>query len=100
MVQEGNYHVNSPYVKRLGLTTGLLVYVSLHTWSLTWILIILSIMAWLQNGPIPTKLTLLSDLPKFPPGSKVRFLGWYVRLLRYYNILLFIMYSVIAAAFT
>jgi len=32
-------------------------------------------MAGTQNGPIPTKITLLADLPKFPPGSKVRFLG-------------------------
>ncbi|CZR59759.1 uncharacterized protein PAC_09653 [Phialocephala subalpina] len=29
----------------------------------------------MQNGPIPTTLTLLSELRKFPPGSKVRFLG-------------------------
>lgn len=33
-------------------------------------------MAGAQNGPIPTKLALLADLRKFPPGSKVRFLGW------------------------
>ncbi|PBP25107.1 hypothetical protein BUE80_DR003933 [Diplocarpon rosae] len=32
-------------------------------------------MAGLLNGPIPTRLALLSDLPKFSPGSKVRFLG-------------------------
>ncbi|KAF8862445.1 hypothetical protein BDZ45DRAFT_671185 [Acephala macrosclerotiorum] len=29
----------------------------------------------MQNGPVPTTLTLLSELGKFPPGSKVRFLG-------------------------
>ncbi|KAI6248550.1 hypothetical protein HI914_03514 [Erysiphe necator] len=29
----------------------------------------------IQNGPVPSRLTLLSDLPKFPPASKVRFLG-------------------------
>ncbi|PMD27346.1 hypothetical protein NA56DRAFT_553551, partial [Hyaloscypha hepaticicola] len=27
------------------------------------------------NGPIPTTLTLLAELPKFRPGMKVRFLG-------------------------
>jgi len=32
-------------------------------------------MSGMQNGPMPTKLTLLAELPKFPPGSKVRFLG-------------------------
>jgi hypothetical protein len=34
------------------------------------------LMAGIQNGPIPTRLTLLSDLGKFSPGEKVRFLGW------------------------
>ncbi|KAE9377894.1 hypothetical protein N431DRAFT_328477 [Stipitochalara longipes BDJ] len=29
----------------------------------------------MQNGPVATILTLLAELPKFPPGSKVRFLG-------------------------
>lgn len=29
----------------------------------------------MQNGPVPTTLTLLSDLPKFSPGTKLRFLG-------------------------
>jgi hypothetical protein len=38
-------------------------------------------MAGIQNGPIPTRLTLLSDLGKFSPGEKVRFLGWYVSFL-------------------
>ncbi|TVY22261.1 hypothetical protein LHYA1_G009040 [Lachnellula hyalina] len=33
-------------------------------------------MAGVQNGPVPTTLTLLSELPKFVPGTKVRFLGW------------------------
>ncbi|KAL2073635.1 hypothetical protein VTL71DRAFT_10961 [Oculimacula yallundae] len=32
-------------------------------------------MAGIHNGPIPTKLCLLSDLGKFPTGAKVRFLG-------------------------
>ncbi|EKD13897.1 uncharacterized protein L3040_005490 [Drepanopeziza brunnea f. sp. 'multigermtubi'] len=32
-------------------------------------------MAGVQNGPIPTRLTLLSNLRNFSPGSKVRFLG-------------------------
>ncbi|TVY38405.1 hypothetical protein LSUB1_G003324 [Lachnellula subtilissima] len=32
-------------------------------------------MAGVQNGPVPTTLTLLSELPKFVPGTKVRFLG-------------------------
>ncbi|PBP16568.1 hypothetical protein BUE80_DR012674 [Diplocarpon rosae] len=32
-------------------------------------------MAGVLNGPIPTRLALLSDLQKFSPGSKVRFLG-------------------------
>jgi hypothetical protein len=35
----------------------------------------------MQNGPVPTQLTLLSDLEKFQQGSKVRFLGWWVQLL-------------------
>ena len=34
-------------------------------------------MAGLQNGPLPTKLCLLSDLGTFSPGDKVRFLGWF-----------------------
>ncbi|KUJ11973.1 uncharacterized protein LY89DRAFT_593878 [Mollisia scopiformis] len=29
----------------------------------------------MQNGPVPTTLTLLSELGKLAPGSKVRFLG-------------------------
>jgi len=29
----------------------------------------------MQNGPVPTTLTLLSELRTFLPGSKVRFLG-------------------------
>ncbi|KAN0108254.1 CST complex subunit Ten1 [Hyaloscypha variabilis] len=29
----------------------------------------------MQNGPVPTTLTLLAELPNFPPGSKVRFMG-------------------------
>ena len=33
-------------------------------------------MAGTQNGPLPSKLALLSDLPKFSSGEKVRFLGW------------------------
>ncbi|TVY40105.1 hypothetical protein LOCC1_G005318 [Lachnellula occidentalis] len=33
-------------------------------------------MAGVQNGPVPTMLTLLSELPDFVPGAKVRFLGW------------------------
>ncbi|TVY86350.1 hypothetical protein LAWI1_G006430 [Lachnellula willkommii] len=32
-------------------------------------------MAGVRNGPVPTTLTLLSELPKFVPGAKVRFLG-------------------------
>ncbi|KAH7356604.1 CST complex subunit Ten1 [Rhexocercosporidium sp. MPI-PUGE-AT-0058] len=32
-------------------------------------------MAGIHNGPIPTKLCLLSDLGRFSLGSKVRFLG-------------------------
>ncbi|TVY83216.1 hypothetical protein LSUE1_G005011 [Lachnellula suecica] len=32
-------------------------------------------MAGVQNGPIPTTLTLLSNLRNFAPGTKVRFLG-------------------------
>ncbi|KAF4630777.1 hypothetical protein G7Y89_g7353 [Cudoniella acicularis] len=32
-------------------------------------------MSGVHNGPIPTRLALLSDLRTFPPGSKVRFLG-------------------------
>ena len=34
------------------------------------------LVAGMQNGPIPTTLTLLAELPKFRPGMKVRFLGW------------------------
>lgn len=30
------------------------------------------------NGPLPSTLTLLSNLEVFRPGEKVRFLGWYV----------------------
>ncbi|KAI0996207.1 hypothetical protein K3495_g11972 [Podosphaera aphanis] len=29
----------------------------------------------MQNSPLPSKLTLLCDLRKFDPGTKVRFLG-------------------------
>lgn len=36
-------------------------------------------MAGMRNGPIPSTLSLLSDLHQHPPGTKVRFLGWYVR---------------------
>ncbi|PVH76211.1 hypothetical protein DL98DRAFT_296358 [Cadophora sp. DSE1049] len=32
-------------------------------------------MASVHNGPVPTKLSLLSDLGRYSPGSKVRFLG-------------------------
>ncbi|KAH8685940.1 CST complex subunit Ten1 [Tricladium varicosporioides] len=32
-------------------------------------------MAGIQNGPIPSTLSLLSDLHQHPPGTKVRFLG-------------------------
>ncbi|KAH7407791.1 CST complex subunit Ten1 [Cadophora sp. MPI-SDFR-AT-0126] len=32
-------------------------------------------MAGVHNGPVPTRLSLLSDLGKYSPGSKVRFLG-------------------------
>jgi hypothetical protein len=29
------------------------------------------------QGPIPTRLVALSELPGIPTGEKVRFLGWY-----------------------
>lgn len=29
------------------------------------------------NGPLPTTLVFLNDLPSLPRGAKVRFLGWY-----------------------
>lgn len=29
------------------------------------------------NGPLPTTLVFLHDLPSLPRGAKVRFLGWY-----------------------
>lgn len=32
----------------------------------------------MSNGPLPSKLTLLSALPSFEFGDKVRFLGWFV----------------------
>lgn len=32
----------------------------------------------MSNGPLPSTLTLLSSLPSFEFGDKVRFLGWYV----------------------
>jgi len=35
-------------------------------------------MASYQNGPVATRLVLLSDLADLPPASKVRFLGWSV----------------------
>lgn len=33
-------------------------------------------MAGVYSGLVATKLALLSDLHKFLPGDKVRFLGW------------------------
>lgn len=32
----------------------------------------------MSNGPLPSKLTLLSNLPSCDFGDKVRFLGWCV----------------------
>ena len=37
-------------------------------------------MAGVHNGPVPTRLTLLSALGSHSPGSKVRFLGWWAFL--------------------
>lgn len=34
----------------------------------------------MSNGPLPSKLTLLSSLPSYDIGDKVRFLGWLVGL--------------------
>lgn len=33
-----------------------------------------------MSGPTPSTLVLLSDLPRYAPGQKVRFLGWYYSL--------------------
>lgn len=49
---------------------------SIHGGKHLWFDIRVYIMAGVSNGPVPTRLALLSDLPSLSPGSKVRFLGW------------------------
>ena len=34
----------------------------------------------MSAGPIPTRLVFLDDLQTLSPGTKVRFLGWYLPL--------------------
>jgi hypothetical protein len=36
-----------------------------------------------MSGPVPSDLVLLGDLPTCAPGTKVRFLGWYIECTRW-----------------
>ena len=39
----------------------------------------------MTSAPLPTRLVFLNDLQSIAPGEKVRFLGWYIKLILHHS---------------